>query len=378
MRRVWILLAVGALAATACSNPATDSTATSGAAPTTTPPSSTTTAADLLPLVSTSSTTSASTTSTTTSSTTTSTTTTTTTVPYSPVNGLIVDDAELRDRRVIAVKIDNHPKARRQSGLQEADAVIELLVEGVTRFIALFHTSDSTYLGPVRSIRPTDSTLLRAFGAAFVVSGGQEWVKAITTERGVDFVTEGVSGLYRISTRVAPQNLYADTTELRATADDLGFSDTVHGPLLVFGEWETAPAATASQIDLYWAVGAQVRWLFSEGRYYRLAQTTPHRWVDLDGNTDQLAFDVLVVLEGIQYTARPGSGYGGSSVPATETLGGGRMAVFSNGYVVEGTWERSAITEPFHLFDDSGNPVTIPPGIPWISIYPEGVDWRWR
>ena len=50
------------------------------------------------------------------------------------------------------MKIDNHWDARPQSGIQEADAVYELPVEsGLTRFIALFHQSDSAYLGPMRS-----------------------------------------------------------------------------------------------------------------------------------------------------------------------------------------------------------------------------------
>ena len=54
-----------------------------------------------------------------------------------------------RPRRVLAFKIDNNINARPQSGLQEADAVFELLVEGgMTRFLAFFHDKSSTYLGP--------------------------------------------------------------------------------------------------------------------------------------------------------------------------------------------------------------------------------------
>ena len=52
------------------------------------------------------------------------------------INGLPADDRAV-DRRVVAVKIDNHPKARPQSALQSADAVYEILVEGgITRVIA--------------------------------------------------------------------------------------------------------------------------------------------------------------------------------------------------------------------------------------------------
>ena len=66
-----------------------------------------------------------------------------------------------RPRRVLAFKIDNNINARPQSGLQEADAVFELLVEGgMTRFLALFLDKSSSYLGPIRSARPVSYTHL--------------------------------------------------------------------------------------------------------------------------------------------------------------------------------------------------------------------------
>ena len=44
-----------------------------------------------------------------------------------------------RPRRVIAFKVDNNLNARPQSGLQEADTVMEILVEGgMTRFLAFY------------------------------------------------------------------------------------------------------------------------------------------------------------------------------------------------------------------------------------------------
>ncbi len=368
MRHLLIFVMAAALLAGACGSSESDATSSTPATAPTTTAGPTTSAAP----------TSTSSTSTTTSSTTTSSTTTTAApAATSPLNGLEVADPALLERRVVAVKVDNHPKARPQSGLQAADAVIEMLVEGVTRFIALFHHSDTGYLGPVRSIRPTDSTLLEALGATFVVSGGQDWVKALTADRDVAFLTEGVGGLFRISSRVAPQNLYADTIDLRRDADSRGIDDDIDGPLLVFADWESTPETTAEVIDLSWAAGAQVRWRFTDGAYLRFTVGSEHRWVDADGNGGQLTFDTVIVIETTQYTASPQAGYGGSSVPASETTGTGRMAVFHDGYVVEGTWEREAFTEPFRFFDGNGDPVTVPPGIPWISIYPAGVDWSW-
>jgi hypothetical protein len=308
---------------------------------------------------------------TTTSTTTTSTTFTTTTTlpagPPSPLNGLPVADEDLLNRRVIAVKVDNHPDARPQSGLQEADAVIEIIVEGgFTRLIALFHHSDSDYVGPVRSVRPTDSAVLAILDAPLVTSGGQAWIQALANERGIPLIGEGAAGLFRMSHRRAPHNLYADTREVRATADARGYDDDINGPLYTIGEWEE-PEEAAESITFDWGYGHTVTWTYQDGRYLRFEGTRAHEWVDRSGEGAQLAFDVLVVIESHQYAA----GGGGASVPAVETLGTGRLLIFADGKVMEGTWERDAIEEAYRLFDGDGNPAVVPPGIPWICLFPQ-------
>ncbi|MCP3976979.1 MAG: DUF3048 domain-containing protein, partial [bacterium] len=141
--RLVALLMSFALLAAACSGDGAD-------------PITTTTAITTLPPVSTTGATTVASSTTTTSTSTTTTTTTLGPQNPSPLNGLNVEDPELLERRAIAVKVDNHWNARPQSGIQEADMVYELLVEGgLTRFIAVFHHSDSGYVGPIRSLRPT-------------------------------------------------------------------------------------------------------------------------------------------------------------------------------------------------------------------------------
>ena len=318
---------------------------------------------------------------TTSSSSTTTVATTTTTSPtvadsvVSPLNGLPVVEEESVDRRVLAVKVDNHPAARPQSGLPEADAVVEVLVEGgFTRFIALFHDNDSIYLGPVRSVRPTDSTIAAAVGATLVISGGQSWVQDLAVQRGVPLMGEGSSGFFRIGSRSAPHNLYVDTATLRETADARGYSDQFGGPLYQVAAWDTLPADLASTVELSWAPSHRVTWRFQDGEYLRWEGTSEHRWVSRDGQSGgQLSADVLVILVGRQYTA---SG-GGKTLPATETTGGGQAYVFYEGRVMSGDWSRPSVDDPFTLTADDGTPMTVPPGRPWIQIFPHDrfLDW---
>lgn len=301
---------------------------------------------------------------------------TTTTVdgrPRSPITGLPVDDATALNRRVLAVKIDNHPVARPQSGVQEAEAMMEVVVEGgLTRLIALFHHSDSEYVGPIRSARPSDAALIRPLGATIAISGGQAWVRAGINAIGVEYISDPRPGMFRISGRNSPHNLYGDTFELRALADRRGISDEPPpAGLYEFGDLpdDREPATT---LDLTFSSRTRVVWEWDGERYARTIDGSPSSWRAEDGTGEQIAADTLVVIVGRFYTAAPPAGSGGSAVPATETVGTGRVFVFSGGEMVQGTWERDSAEDPFVFTTLEGDPLPVPPGVPWISIVPDG------
>jgi len=307
-----------------------------------------------------------------------STTTTSTTVavnPPSPLNGLPADDVANLERRVIAVKIDNHANARPQSGIEKADAVYELPVEAsLTRFIALFHDNDSTYLGPMRSGRPTDPTLLLSLGATFVISGAQDWVQGVIRNYGVPFLGEIRPATFRVRGRFAPHNLYVDTTQLRVAADGRGYSNDPPPLLFAWGAM-AADAQEATEIFFDWSSSTRVTWMWDEGRYVRWTGGVTHDWISQDGETRQpITADTLVVLFARRYTA---SGSTGSSVPAMDTVGTGRALVFSGGLVAEGTWSRDGAGEVFTLTDAAGEALTVPVGVPWISIFPDNRQVSW-
>ncbi len=311
----------------------------------------------------------------TTTSTSTTTTTTTIPAPSSPLNGLAAEDPALLDRRVIAVKIDNHWNARPQSGIQDADAVYELLVEaGLTRFIALFHDNDSAYLGPMRSGRPTDPTLLKPLGATFTISGAQDWVVSVIRSAGVSLIGEIRPATFRISSRFAPHNLYVDTSQLREYADNAGYVDEPPPPLFSWGDLPEG-GQFAEEIAFNWSLDLTVNWTWTGSEYVRSTGGEPHNWVSVDGDEEQISADTLVVLFATRYTAYPSGS--GSAVPAMDTVGSGRALVFSAGTAVEGTWSRSSTSEPFSLTDQDGSVIQFPAGRPWVSVFPDTreVDW---
>ncbi len=300
--------------------------------------------------------------------------------PTSPLNGLVIDDESLAanlERRVVAVKIDNHWNARPQSGIEQSDAMFELLVEaGLTRFIALFHHSDAEFLGPMRSGRPTDPTLIRPLNGVLTISGAQPWVQSRIVGAGVPLIGDlGAPITFRRSFRRAPHNLYTNTLELRKVIERRGLDQIPPPEMWTFGEFQAPADALAEEILFDWSDTMTVTWRWDGEQYLRFAGNQPHNWRSEDGETvEQIRADTLIVLFAPRYTA---SGSSGSAVPAFDTVGSGRALVFAEGRVMEGTWDREEITDVFNLTDADGNTINVPPGHPWISVFPSHRDLSW-
>ncbi|MGF1664732.1 MAG: DUF3048 domain-containing protein [Acidimicrobiia bacterium] len=343
MRRSLIALVALALTVAACGNDETTETTVAPTTTTTTMATTTTTMA--------------------------TTTTTEDTRPRSPLNGLPVDDAAALNRRVIAVKVDNHPDSRPQSGIQDADAIWEIRVEGsITRFMAFFHHSDSEYLGPTRSGRPSDAKIVRPLEAPLFISGAQGWIQQGIRNLGVEFFVEP-DGMFRIPERRAPHNLYSNTVELREFADTREVADSP--PPLSWWNFGELPEATvpAESITVSFSSTFDVTWDWNGTQWERSLNGDESLYrVDFDTEPERITADTLVVVFGRFFTDSGGSG---SPVPSTDTIGEGRLLVASGGRIVEGTWSRETPEDPFTLTDATGNELLVPAGYPWISLVPD-------
>lgn len=310
--------------------------------------------------------------------TTTRATTTTTTVddrPLSPLSGLPVDDPDALDRRALVIKIDNHPNARPQSGLPHADMMIELPVEGITRLVAVFHSQDVSQLGPIRSMRPTDWQLAALFDAPLVMSGGQNWVLSENRRNGAALIGDvGRPVTFRSSSRSAPHNLYGDTLAIRDLADDRGYDDEPPEPIWESGEMPLS-AERATDLRLEFSNSLVAGWEWTGTEYERTTNGVEHSWIDRDGAETTISTDVLVVLHSRTYLAQPPPG--GGPARAVESIGSGDAWVFANGRVVSGSWSRPTATDTFELTDEDGDPMPVPPGRVWLSLFPTSETPEW-
>ena len=289
-----------------------------------------------------------------------------------------------RPKRVLAFKIDNNINARPQSGLQEADSVFEILVEsGMTRFLAFFLDNTSKYLGPIRSARPTDPTVVRPYDGTLVVSGATDGLIPTIRELGVPVLEEVTApAMFRIGSRKAPHNLYADTELVREVVDSRGFKFLQPGPqpLYPFGFNQNNWDSGANKITIQYSEFTTVIWKLDGNRYSRFIidayssnkDAVAHNFISQDGNySDILSTETIVVIQGALYKDKA------TTLPSILTVGIGDLFIFNDGKYVQGNWRRTDISENFEFFDLDQNPIEVPPSSQWIHIVPNEGQITW-
>jgi hypothetical protein len=290
-----------------------------------------------------------------------------------------------RPRRVLAFKIDNNINARPQSGLQEADAVFEILVEGgMTRFLAFFLDKTSSYLGPIRSARPTDPTVIRPYGGTLVVSGATGGLIPTIRQSGVPVLEETVApSMFRIANRNAPHNLYADTELVRNVINDKGYYFLQPGPqpLYDFGYDQSNWEEGAARVTIKYSEFTTVIWKLGEKGYERFVidgyapnkEAVAHNFISQDGNySDILKTQTVVVIQGPLYNDE------NTTLPSILTVGVGPVTIFHDGNLIQGTWRRNDIKETFTFTDNNQNPIYVPPSSQWVHIVPTNGEITWN
>src|SRR5690625_4866169 len=158
-------------------------------------------------------------------------------------------------QRPVGVMINNHPAARPQSGLSQADIVFEILAEGgITRFLALFQSEQPEIVGPVRSAREYYFELAAGYDALYVFHGAANFVYDMIRDRGVENLNGAVHDndgylFKRESFRQAPHNSYLlyDAVYDAAESDGYDIISTVE-PLQFLAKDEEVNGEDANQI----------------------------------------------------------------------------------------------------------------------------------
>ncbi len=293
---------------------------------------------------------------------------------YCPLCGGATQNEHLIRRRPLIIKVENSPSARPQSGLGKACVVYEMQVEGgITRFTAIYLCQEADSVGPVRSARLDDATLVPQYDGIFAHCGGQLAVKSAIRAAGVTDLDEMVYGpptYWRVRNKRAPHNLYTSTRRLRELAERKGFDGeiTYQGFLFKEDSPETTPAATLITIPDSHLCTTQYQYDKNSNSYLRFIRKIPH----IDGVTgNQIKVKNIVVLY-TQKIVTDLKDKTGSRSPRFPLSGQGEAIVFQDGRQIKGFWEAGTLTPP-SFFDEKGNTIFFNRGNTWIEVVPLGV-----
>ena len=302
------------------------------------------------------------------------TTTTTAPPPTCPLTGEPAPGGTVPQRPAMAVKIDNYPAARPQSGLDKADIIFEEPVEGgITRYAAVFQCQTSPLIGPVRSARNIDIGILGQLGTPLLAHvGGIDPVIANIDASPIVNVDIGDSQAYMIH----PPNHVPPDSDYTSSAIVYGLHPTMTTPpqpLFTYSTTTPPGGTPISTVNIDFSGTSDVTWKWNKAtdtflRYYGFM---PDMLAD---NVQNAAANVIVQYVQISYGPWLENDEGGLEVQADlYPNASGAAVIYRNGYAIPGTWHRTTLGSPTQFVNDFGVPITMQPGQTWVELVPNTI-----
>jgi hypothetical protein len=291
--------------------------------------------------------------------------------PDCPLTGTPAPHGVVPKRSALAVKVDNFPQARPQTGLTAADIVFEEPVEGgITRYVAVFQCHGAPVVGDVRSARNIDIGILGQFGHPLLVHVGgiQPVIDNILSSPLEDFelgdytttVVQHPAGRY------APYDTYTSTTaiwRMRSTA--------THPPLPVFSYSKAVPTGTpVKSVSIPFSTYSEVVWKYDPKTrtFLRFYGSSPDT---LSNGVQNSASNVVVQFIHVYYGPWLENSTGGLEVQANlYTHASGKALVFRDGVEIAGRWTRTTLAQPTSFTTTSGQTIKMQPGDTWVELVP--------
>ena len=282
---------------------------------------------------------------------------------YSPLTGVEYPTIEPTKRPVTAVMVENSPSARPQSGLEEADMVFEAIAEaGVTRFMAVYQESNPAKIGPVRSARPYYLDYALWLDASYGHVGGSPDALQDIKKFGVKDLDEfaNSSSYWRATDRFAPHNAYTSLEKLGSANQKKGYNASNFKPLQ--HKIDVPQTPKASKIELAIS-GPNYSPTFSydatTNSYLRNQAGSPHKDAQSGKQINPKVVVALIAKQGTD-----GDGYH----TTYQTVGSGKLFVFQDGIVSEGTWSKNDRKSELNLIDQYGLPLKLNAGKSWFTL----------
>ncbi|MBM7542182.1 DUF3048 domain-containing protein [Amphibacillus cookii] len=285
---------------------------------------------------------------------------------YYPLTGL--PSSHPVTNRIVSVMINNHPAARPQTGLSQADIVFELLAEGqTTRFLAMFQSEEPEVVGPVRSARPYYFNLADDYNALYVYHGAADFIENMLKGGAADHL----NGAYfdndghlfvRESFRVAPHNSYLQYQAVADVATNQGYDmEATYEPLTFLDEeaFDDIAGEQRSEVTLYYGQES-VRYVYDETMDKYLRYNNQQQTVEL-GNETAIELDNVFIIE------TPHQVIDDQGRRDIDLTSGGNAYLLQKGKIQKIQWKNS---EGRIIPVRNDEPVGFVPGKTWVNVVP--------
>ncbi|MCA0970617.1 DUF3048 domain-containing protein [Halobacillus litoralis] len=268
------------------------------------------------------------------------------------------------DHRVLSVMVNNHTKARPQSGLSQADVVYEVLAEGqITRFLALYHSDIPEKIGPVRSARPYYFELAGGYDALYTYHGASTAINRQVAGSGIDYLDgaayDNNGWLFeRDPNRYAPHDSYFLTDGTGQAVEQRGYEAAKEIPALPFAE-DVQPAGTAAdRVKVTYYNREIVSYDYDENSEQYLRSSDGEPTVDR-ANDERVALDnVFIVRTGHSVIDNAGR-------RAVDLESGGEAYLLQKGTIQEIQWK--SVDGRILPYKD-GQPLSFVKGQTWVNM----------
>jgi hypothetical protein len=286
-----------------------------------------------------------------------------------PLTGLPPTSPSAEKRPALAVKVDNVQGAWPQAGLNQADIVYDLPVEGgLTRLLAIFHSADVPVIGPIRSARPVDADILHLLGHSyFAFSGGTSSDLGPINDHSnaTPMWWDVTPSLFVIRhDHAVPHQVFGTTAMLYAGGEARSPSTTPPPPMFSYQTAVPTNSVPATTVTAQYSA-ATAAWTWNGTQYLR--NQSGHADLLIDGS-QVTATNVVVMSVSVKNTSAHDSH--GTVVPLPVVIGSGQVWVFRNGVVVHGTWSRPTENSAMKLVTTAGQVIPLMPGRTWVEVLP--------
>lgn len=274
------------------------------------------------------------------------------------------------DARCMAVMIDNDVKARPQSGLENAFAIYEMVVEGAsTRLMAVFKDCTATKVGPVRSSRHYFLDYALEHDPIYLHCGyspkAQQDLKNLYINNLNELVANNGKNFYRDTARKAPHNLYASLPEAIASVDGVYKTTTEYATAFPYYSKDTdlASDALAAKITIPYFNSYSVSYEYDSDKklYNRFINGEAHMSATDDA---QLTAKNILIYKVKNYNLD------NSGRQELNTVGSGEGWYITDGKVISMLWNKPSRGARTEYYTSFGEPITFNPGNIYVQIIP--------